>query len=91
MVPAYVLAVRELFPAAEAAWRVPALLMFSGSGMATGGWLAGFLYDRFGFYGVAFGTGLVVNLGNLIIIGALVLRDRRAARGPSTMPRPVGS
>jgi MFS family permease len=91
MVPAYVLAVRELFPAAEAAWRVPTLLLFSGSGMATGGWLAGFLYDRFGFYGVAFGTGLVVNLGNLIIIGALVLRDRRIARELSTMPRPVGS
>jgi MFS family permease len=91
MVPAYVLAVRELFPAAEAAWRVPTLLMFSGSGMATGGWLAGFLYDRFGFYGVAFGTGLVVNLGNLIIISALVLRDRRIARGLSTLPRPVGS
>jgi MFS family permease len=91
MVPAYVLAVRELFPAAEAAWRVPTLLLFSGSGMATGGWLAGFLYDRFGLYGVAFGTGLVVNLGNLIIIGALVLRDRRIARELSTMPRPVGS
>jgi hypothetical protein len=57
MVPAYVPAVRELFPATEAAWRVPTLLMSSGSGMATGGWLAGFLYDRFGFYGVAFGTG----------------------------------
>jgi hypothetical protein len=42
-------------------------------------------------FGVAFGTGLVVNLGNLIIIGALVLRDRRIARGLSTMPRPVGS
>ena len=91
MVPAYVLAVRELFPAVEAAWRVPTLLLFSGSGMATGGWLAGFLYDRLGFYGVAFGTGLVVNLGNLIIIGALVLRELRMARGISTVPRPLGS
>ena len=42
-------------------------------------------------FGVAFGTGLVVNLGNLIIIGALVLRDPSIARGLSTMPRPVGS
>ena len=57
MVPAYVLAVRELFPAAEAGWRVPTLLLFSGSGMAAGGWLAGLLYDHFGFYGAAFAVG----------------------------------
>jgi len=81
----------ELFPAAEDAWRVPTLLLFSGSGMATGGWLAGFLYDRFRFYGVAFGTGLMVNLGNLIIIGALVLRELRMSGGISTAPRPFGS
>ena len=80
MVPAYVLAVRQLFPASDAAWRVPTLLMFSGSGMATGGWLAGFLYDRFGFYGVAFATGLAFNFGNLIIIGALVLRHQQLSR-----------
>ena len=77
MVPAYVLAVRELFPAAEAAWRVPTLLLFSGSGMAAGGWLAGLLYDRFGFYGAAFAVGLAFNLANLCVIGALVLRQGR--------------
>jgi MFS family permease len=80
MIPAYVLAVRELFPAAEAAWRVPTLLLFSGSGMAAGGWLAGALYDRFGFYGAAFATGLVFNLVNLIIVGSLVLRRRQTLR-----------
>jgi MFS family permease len=77
MIPAYVLAVRELFPAAEAAWRVPTLLLFSGSGMAAGGWLAGLLYDHFGFYGAAFGAGLLFNLVNLLIVGALVLRQDR--------------
>src|SRR5205807_3439940 len=41
IIPAYVVAIRELFPAAEASWRIPALLLFSGSGMAAGGWLAG--------------------------------------------------
>jgi len=80
MIPAYALAVRELFPAAEAAWRVPTLLLFSGSGMAAGGWLAGALYDRFGFYGAAFASGLVFNLINLIIIGSLVLRRRQTLR-----------
>jgi MFS family permease len=80
MIPAYVLAVRELFPATEAAWRVPALLLFSGSGMAGGGWLAGVLYDHFGFYGAAFATGVVFNLVNLLIVGSLVVRQQQMLR-----------
>ncbi len=80
MIPAYVLAVRQLFPAAEASWRVPSVLLFSGSGMATGGWLAGYLYDHFGFYGVAFATGMAFDLGNLIVIGALVFRHQQLFR-----------
>ena len=80
MVPAYVLAIRELFPAAEAAWRVPTLLLFSGSGMAAGGWLAGLLYDRFGFYGAAFLVGLAFNVANLCVVGGLVLRRQRTRR-----------
>jgi MFS family permease len=80
MIPAYVLAIRELFPAAEAAWRVPTLLLFSGSGMAAGGWLAGLLYDRFGFYGAAFLAGLIFNLANLLLVGALVVRWQRRPR-----------
>jgi MFS family permease len=80
MVPAYVLAIRELFPAAEAAWRVPTLLLFSGSGMAAGGWLAGLLYDRFGFYGAAFLVGLAFNVANLCVVGGLLLRRQRTRR-----------
>ena len=45
IIPAYVVAVRELFPASEASWRIPTVLLFSGSGMAAGGWLAGVIYD----------------------------------------------
>ncbi len=80
MVPAYVLAVRELFPASEAAWRVPTLLLFSGSGMAGGGWLAGIIYDHFGFYGAAFATGIIFNMINLMLVGSLVLRQHRVLR-----------
>ena len=32
IIPAYVLTVRELFPASEASWRIPTLLLFSGFG-----------------------------------------------------------
>ena len=79
MIPATVLAGRQLFPPAEAAWRIPTLLLCSGCGMATGGWLAGILYDRFGYYGPAFATGIVVNLLNFAIILMLVARQHLIA------------
>jgi MFS family permease len=75
MIPATVLAGRELFPPAEASWRIPTLLLCSGCGMATGGWLAGILYDHFGYYGPAFATGIAVNLLNLAVILTLVGRQ----------------
>ena len=76
IIPAYVLALRELFPASEASWRIPTLLLFSGCGMALGGWLAGLLYDHFGYYAPAFATGIGANLLNLLIVGLLVARQR---------------
>jgi MFS family permease len=76
LIPAYVLAVREYFPAREASWRVPVVLLLSGSGMATGTWLAGALYDYFGFYAPAFAAGVGFNILNFIVIATLVLRRR---------------
>ena len=81
IIPAYVLAVRELFPASEASWRVPTVLLFSGSGMAFGGWLAGLIYDHVGFYAAAFATGIVFNVVHLLVIGVLVWRQRHYASG----------
>jgi MFS family permease len=79
IIPAYVLAIRELFPASEASWRVPTLLLCSGSGMAAGGWMAGAIYDHVGFYAAAFAAGILFNLANLFVVGALVLRQSRFA------------
>ena len=79
IIPAYVLALRELFPAAEASWRIPTLLLFSGLGMASGGWLAGLLYDHFGYYAPAFAFGIGSNILNLIVVGTLVARQRYRA------------
>ncbi|HYZ31483.1 MAG TPA: MFS transporter [Crenalkalicoccus sp.] len=77
IIPAYVLAVRELFPAAEAHWRVPVVLCLGLMGMATGGWLAGALYDAYGSYAVAWQVGVAVNAAQLALIGLLVLRRGR--------------
>ena len=75
IIPAYVVAIRELFPAAEAPWRVPTVLLFTGSGMALGGWLAGMIYDWAGFYAIAFATGIAFN-------AAHIRRDRLAGAAP---------
>jgi len=79
IIPAYVLALRELFPAAQASWRIPTLLLFSGGGMALGGWLAGLLYDHFGYYAPAFAAGIGSNVLNLMVVGTLVARQRLRA------------
>ena len=79
IIPAYVLALRELFPASDASWRIPTLLLCSGIGMATGGWLAGLLYDHFGYYAPAFAAGIGSNILNLMVVGALVARRRYRA------------
>jgi MFS family permease len=80
IIPAYVLTVRELFPASQASWRIPTLLLFTALGMAFGGWLAGLLYDYFSYYAPAFAVGVGTNLFNLVIIGSLVARKRWTAR-----------
>jgi len=74
LIPGYVLAVRELFPASEASWRIPTMLFPGSLGMAAGGWLAGVMYDRFAFYAPAFAIGVLFNLLNLVVIGTLVIR-----------------
>jgi MFS family permease len=80
IIPAYVLALRELFPAAQAYWRIPTVLLFSGAGMALGGWLAGVLYDHYGYYAPAFAAGIGANILNILVVGTLVTRQRfRAA------------
>ena len=75
IIPAYVLALRELFPASEASWRIPTLLLFSALGMASGGWIAGLLYDHFGYYAPAFAFGVGTNILNIFVVGLLVFRQ----------------
>jgi len=79
LVPANILASRDLFPVSESYWRMPTLLLCSGWGMASGGWIAGIIYDHFGFYAPAFATGLGVNIFNFIVIGTLAFRRSQTA------------
>ena len=74
IIPSYSVAIRDLFPASEASWRIPLTLFTAMSGMAFGSWFAGALYDHFGYYAWAFGISVLFNLLNLTIVGFLVLR-----------------
>jgi MFS family permease len=74
LIPAYVLAVREIFPPHEAYWRVPSMLLMTGSGMAAGGWVAGFLYDHYASYDPAFVLGVAANIVNLVLLVTLTTR-----------------
>jgi MFS family permease len=85
LIPAYLLTARQVFPAREAAWRLPALLLTGTTGMATGGWLGGVIYDQFGSYAPAFATGLAANLVNLAILVTLVVIWRRSLASETAM------
>lgn len=80
IIPSYSVAIRDLFPSAEASWRIPTVLFTGMSGMAAGSWWAGALYDHFGFYGPAFVSGVLFNIANLCVVGFLVLRLTRQTR-----------
>jgi MFS family permease len=81
IIPSYSVAIRDLFPSAEASWRIPAMLFTSMTGMAVGSWLAGRIYDHFASYAPAFATGVLFNLLNLALVGFLVMRMPRRS-GP---------
>lgn len=86
LIPAYVLAVRQLFPASETHWRVPGLMLLSMAGMAAGAWGAGAIYDYAGFYAPSFATGLFANVLNFLLLVFLALAQRRQQR---RSPAPV--
>jgi MFS family permease len=83
IIPAYSVAIRDLFPSSEASWRMPLTLFTAMGGMAFGSWFAGFLYDHFAYYAPAFGIGVLFNLINLGLIGFLVLRTGGLRRWPA--------
>lgn len=72
IVPAYALAVRELFPARDTGWRMGVVFLFGTVGMALGGFLGGWIFDLAGHYHMAFLVGITFNVVNLIAIITLL-------------------
>ena len=78
----YAYIVREHFPMARATGRVAWIYLFGTLGMAAGGWLGGWIFDRMGSYETAFITAGSVNLVNLVIVVGLIVLARRHSRLP---------
>jgi MFS family permease len=78
LVPSYALAIRELFPAREAGWRMGAVFLGGLGGMAIGSWLGGYAYDQAASYAPAIIIGVLFNLVTLLLIGGLLLRGAGA-------------
>lgn len=76
IVPSYPMIVREFLPAHQTGRHTGTVLLFASAGMAFGGWLGGFVYDRTGAYTLAFLIAFAFNLGNLVVIGSLIYRAR---------------
>jgi MFS family permease len=77
LIPAYAVAVRDLFPSNEASWRIPTVLMFLMSGMAFGSWFGGKLFDIFMSYRMAFTVGVAFNAVHFLVLLFLVNRLAR--------------
>jgi MFS family permease len=80
IIPSYSVAIRDHYPSAEASWRIPCVLFAGMSGMAVGSWWAGALYDAFGHYAIAFVSGVLFNVLNLLVVGFLVVMFNRERR-----------
>ena len=87
IVPSYTIIIRALFPAGEAGWRIGMTMMFTVSGMALGGWIAGALYDLTGDYTASILAAVGFNVVNLAIAWWLIARDQwRPAEGAVLRP-----
>jgi MFS family permease len=86
LVPSYALAIRELFPAREAGWRMGAVFLGGLGGMAIGTWLGGYTYDVAASYVPAILIGVAFNVLSLLLVGGLLLRGA----GSASRPTPAG-
>lgn len=77
IVPSYAMIVRTFFPASQAGWRIGAAFLFTITGMALGGWMAGAIYDATGSYTWSYLNAIAFNVMNLVVAASLLRRYYR--------------
>jgi len=70
--------IRTLTPISRRATSVGIVAFFGWVGHAIGSYQAGFFFDIYGTYSVAFANAAIAGAINLIIVGALLLRVRQS-------------
>ncbi len=86
IVPSYAMIVREFLPPREAGARIGLVIMATIAGMALGGWLSGWIFDRTGSYQLAILNGIAFNIANILIMLFILWRSegpRTAAPAPA--------
>ena len=76
IVPMYAVIIRDYLPPKEAGVRIGIVISATIFGMALGGWSAGWIFDTFASYRMAFLHGILWNLVNLSVVAWLLLRQR---------------
>lgn len=74
IVPSYAIIVREYMPPREAGKRVGLVMASTIVGMALGGWMSGWLFDRSGSYALAIWNGIGWNLVTIAIAMLILVR-----------------
>ncbi|MFM9975919.1 MAG: MFS transporter [Beijerinckiaceae bacterium] len=79
IVPMYAVLCREFLPPKEAGQRIGVVVSATIFGMAAGGYFSGVIYDLTLSYRMAFLNGLLWNAVNLMVVGWLFWKQRKAA------------
>jgi MFS family permease len=74
--PIYAVVTREHLPIAEVGRRTGVVFLSGAIAMGFGSWMGGYLFDLTGSYTLPFLIGVAFNIGNLVIVTALILRIR---------------
>ena len=77
IVQGYALNLRALYGPGIAGWRLGIVMLFAMAGMAVGGWMGGAIFDATLSYRVAFQAALILNVLNLMLLGALYFGQRQ--------------
>ncbi len=91
ILPLYPVIIRDYLPAEGSGRRTGIVILFGAIGMAIGGALGGLLFDQTGSYGVAFLAAMLANLGNLAVVGWLILKTPRPPKFAEVFARPAVS
>jgi MFS family permease len=77
IVQGYALNLRALYGPGIAGWRLGIVMLFAMAGMAVGGWMGGAIFDATLSYRAAFQAALILNVLNLMLLGALYFGQRQ--------------